>query len=111
MLGAIPSFPNSARAMPRPSASSTPANPWPRRNDGAARGMSNMKPLASWFFGPHSPLGLTVAAVTLLIDQAHKAWMLYVYDIGAKGTVTLAPFFDLVLVWNRGVSYGLFPQE
>jgi signal peptidase II len=46
-----------------------------------------------------------------LIDQAHKAWMLYVYDIGAKGVVTLAPFFDLVLVWNRGVSYGLFPQE
>jgi signal peptidase II len=64
-----------------------------------------------WFWGPFSALGLGVAALTLLIDQAHKAWMLYVYDIGAKGVVTLAPFFDLVLVWNRGVSYGLFPQE
>ena len=21
------------------------------------------------------------------------------------------PFFDLVLVWNTGISYGLFPQE
>jgi signal peptidase II len=70
-----------------------------------------MSAARSWFFGPHSPLGLKVAAITLLLDQAHKAWMLYVYDIGAKGTVTLAPFFDLVLVWNRGVSYGLFPQE
>jgi signal peptidase II len=64
-----------------------------------------------WFWGPLSPLGLGVAAVTLLIDQAHKAWMLYVYDIGSKGVITLAPFFDLVLVWNRGVSYGLFPQD
>ena len=67
--------------------------------------------MARWFFGPMSPLGLGIAALTLLIDQAHKAWMLYAYDIGSKGTVTLAPFFDLVLVWNQGVSYGLFPQE
>ena len=47
----------------------------------------------------------------LLADQLHKAWMLYVYDIGAKGTVTLTPFFDLVLVWNQGVSYGLLAQR
>jgi signal peptidase II len=37
--------------------------------------------------------------------------MLYVYDIGAKGTVTVTPFFDLVLVWNQGISYGLLPQQ
>ena len=37
--------------------------------------------------------------------------MLYVYDIAAKGTVALTPFFDLVLVWNQGISYGLLPQE
>jgi signal peptidase II len=67
--------------------------------------------LRTWLWGPLSPLGLGIAALTLLIDQAHKAWMLYVYDIGAKGTVTLAPFFDLVLVWNQGISYGLLPQE
>ena len=57
-----------------------------------------------------SPLGLGVAAATALLDQAHKAWMLYVYDIGAKGVVTITPFFDLVLVWNQGISYGLLPQ-
>ena len=67
--------------------------------------------MAALVLGTLLALGLGVAALTLLIDQAHKAWMLYVYDIGAKGVVTLAPFFDLVLVWNRGVSYGLFPQE
>jgi len=64
-----------------------------------------------YLWGPLSRLGLGVAGLTLIADQADKAWMLYVYDIGAKGTVRLAPFFDLILVWNRGVSYGLFPQE
>jgi signal peptidase II len=62
-------------------------------------------------WGPLSPLGLGVAALTLIADQAHKAWMIYVYDIGARGTVRLAPFFDLILVWNQGVSYGLFQQQ
>ena len=63
-----------------------------------------------WLWGPMSPLGLGVAIATALLDQAHKAWMLYVYDIGAKGVVTITPFFDLVLVWNQGISYGLLPQ-
>jgi signal peptidase II len=49
--------------------------------------------------------------MALIADQASKAWMLYVSGIGAKGAVTVAPFFDLVLVWNRGVSYGLLPQD
>ena len=70
-----------------------------------------MRMLRHWFWGPYSPLGLIVALLTLLADQGHKAWMLYVYDIGAKGTVTLTPFFDLVLVWNKGISYGLLPQD
>ncbi|MGH6827173.1 signal peptidase II [Methyloceanibacter sp.] len=65
----------------------------------------------SWAWGPLSPLGLGIAAVTLILDQAHKAWMLYVYDIGAKGPVRVAPFLDLVLVWNQGVSYGLLQQR
>jgi signal peptidase II len=67
--------------------------------------------LRSWLWGPLSPFGLGIAALTALIDQAHKAWMLYVYEIGARGTVTVGPFFDLVLVWNQGISYGLLPQE
>ena len=62
-------------------------------------------------WGPASGLGLFVAALVVLIDQAHKAWMLYVYDIGARGTVSITPFFDLVLVWNQGISYGLLPQD
>jgi signal peptidase II len=76
--------------------------------EGRPRAASSFR---SWFWGPLSPLGLGVAALALLADQAQKAWILYVYDIGARGTVTLTPFFDLVLVWNEGISYGLFPQQ
>ena len=70
-----------------------------------------MSAARGWLWGPLSPLGLGIAAVTLILDQAHKAWMLYVYDIGAKGTVRVAPFLDLVLVWNQGVSYGMLQQR
>ena len=34
-----------------------------------------------YLWGPLSPLGIGVAALTLILDQAHKAWMLYVYDL------------------------------
>ena len=64
-----------------------------------------------WLWGPVSALGLGVAAIVALLDQASKVWALHIYDLGARGTVTLTPFFDLVLVWNHGISYGLLPQE
>lgn len=67
--------------------------------------------LHRWLWGPLSALGLGVALVTFLVDQAQKAWMLYVYDIGSRGIVAVAPFFDLVLVWNKGISYGLLQQD
>lgn len=67
--------------------------------------------LSRWFWGPYSPLGLLVALATLVADQGNKLWMLYVYDIGAKQPVEVTPFFDMILVWNKGISYGLFQQD
>src|SRR5687768_2555379 len=55
--------------------------------------------------------GLAAAAAGVAIDQAHKAWMLGPFEMEAKGRVPVAPFLDLVMVWNRGVSYGLLVQE
>ncbi len=55
--------------------------------------------------------GFAVAAAGILLDQAHKAWMLGPFAIEEKGRVAAAPFLDLVIVWNRGVSYGLLTQE
>lgn len=53
-------------------------------------------------------LGAVAALAALMLDQAHKYWMLNVYDIAARQPVTLTPFLDLVLSWNYGVSYSLF---
>jgi signal peptidase II len=56
-----------------------------------------------------SPLlrtGAIIAIVTLIVDQASKLWLLHVFDIGRRGMVRVTPFFDLVLAWNTGISYG-----
>ena len=58
-------------------------------------------------WGPLAPLTLGLALIVFGIDQLHKYWMLGIYGNEAKSPVRLAPFFDLVMVWNRGVSYGL----
>jgi signal peptidase II len=65
----------------------------------------------SFLWGPFTGLGLAAAVVALLLDQAVKLWLLFSYDLAEKGAVALTPFFDLVLVWNKGISYGLFQQE
>ncbi|MCX7899658.1 MAG: signal peptidase II, partial [Methylocystis sp.] len=55
--------------------------------------------------------GLVALAAALVLDQAHKFWMLDIFDIKAKAPVTLTPFLDVVLSWNHGVSYSLFPAH
>ncbi len=62
-------------------------------------------------WGQNSFFGLAVAVAACAIDQAFKWWMLSVYDIGTAQPVRITSFFDLVLVWNRGISYGLFQQD
>lgn len=57
-------------------------------------------------WGALSVLGLVFAALSFGIDQTFKWWMLHVFDIEARQPVVLLPVFDLVLAWNRGVSYG-----
>jgi signal peptidase II len=66
---------------------------------------------SSLLWGRLSPLGLGVALLTIVVDQAHKAWMLGSYAIQGKGRVAVTPFLDLVFVKNTGISYGLLLQE
>lgn len=56
-------------------------------------------------------LGVAVALAGFAADQLHKLWMLEVFEIGVRGRVVVTGFFDLVLVWNRGISYGLLQQD
>jgi signal peptidase II len=62
-------------------------------------------------FSPLVRLGLVTAATTAVLDQALKLWVLFGVGMEAGQVVPVAPFLDLVLVWNRGISYGLFQQE
>lgn len=57
---------------------------------------------------PYTKLGVWAAAATFAVDQGHKWWMLGPFNIAERQPVRVAPFFDLVLAWNRGVSYGWF---
>ena len=56
-------------------------------------------------------IGLAVALVTLLIDQGTKQWLLRIYDLAEKQPVRIAPVLDLVLAWNKGISYSLFTTD
>ena len=63
-------------------------------------------------FGPDLTFAWPAAAIAVLgIDQATKLWLLFVFDIGRRGAVRIAPFFDLVLAWNVGISFGWFQND
>ena len=56
-------------------------------------------------------LGWVVAATALMADQLSKNFVLYGLNfraLGPQARMDVLPFFDLVMVWNRGISYGLF---
>ncbi len=64
-------------------------------------------------------LGLPVAAVVVLLDQLSKWWVLErLLDLPEPVTsaswappVTVTSFFDVALVWNFGVSFGMLGEE
>jgi len=58
--------------------------------------------------------GLASAAIALALDQGSKLLLLYVFhfiEFTSHDAVSVLPFFNLVMVWNPGVSYGLFPAH
>jgi signal peptidase II len=59
----------------------------------------------------HWGFGVLAGAITLVLDQASKLWLVWVFDIAHRGTVKLTPFFDLVLAWNQGISFGWFQND
>lgn len=60
---------------------------------------------------PHLRSGVIAAVATLVIDQASKLWLLYGFDLAHRGAVRVTPFFDLVLAWNVGISFGWFQTD
>jgi len=55
--------------------------------------------------------GLVAAALALFADQGSKFGLLYgagFLHMLPGQSIAVLPFFNLVMVWNPGVSYGLF---
>jgi len=67
-------------------------------------------------------LGFAVAAVAILLDQISKWWILFKALPCLSGPpgpwcalqappIEVTGFFNLVMAWNRGVSFGMFAHE
>lgn len=51
-----------------------------------------------------------MSAIVVFLDQLLKWYLLGPFDLAGRGRVPVTFFFDLTLVWNRGISYGLLQQ-
>lgn len=70
-----------------------------------------MQASSRYLWGPLTAFGAVVAAVVGALDQTLKLWVLFVFKLGERGVVSIAPFVDFVLTWNKGISYGWFQQD
>jgi signal peptidase II len=70
-----------------------------------------MEGAGSFGLNAHLRPGVIAAVAVLVLDQLTKLWLLYVFDIAHRGAVTVTSFFDLVLAWNPGISFGWFQND
>jgi signal peptidase II len=56
-------------------------------------------------------VGIAALLVTVAADQASKLALLFLVDLPIREPLVLGPFLNLIVVWNRGISYGLFQQH
>jgi signal peptidase II len=52
-------------------------------------------------------LGLVPATLLFIADQVSKWWVLEQIQLPRLGRIEISPIFDLTMVWNYGVSFGL----
>lgn len=55
--------------------------------------------------------GLGAALLALALDQGVKLWLLHGLGMERGEVIALAPFFDLTLAYNPGISYSLLPAS
>jgi signal peptidase II len=58
-------------------------------------------------FGAPARMGFLIALVVLALDQLSKWWILAIV-MQPPRVIEITPFFNLVLGWNTGISFGLF---
>lgn len=59
-------------------------------------------------YSPPQRLGLALAVMAVVLDQMSKWWFFRFLVVEGNSPVQVMPFFNLVTVWNYGVSFGLF---
>ncbi len=78
------------------------------------KSMSGGPSQRSWRSGlghPLTRLGMVVIAVIIVLDQITKAYMLQVLNLDEVLFIPISPLFNLTMVWNTGVSFGLLSAE
>lgn len=71
--------------------------------------MAAMKRWPLW--SANAAFVLRWSLVILILDQATKLWVLFGIGMQEGDRIEVTPFFDLLMIWNRGISYGLFQQS
>ena len=61
--------------------------------------------------GSPRALGVAAAVLAFAVDQASKLWLLRDFGLAERQPYAVTPGFDLVLAWNRGVSYSLLTSD
>jgi signal peptidase II len=56
------------------------------------------------------PKGLAIAALVVVLDQLSKWWILERIMLPPR-VIEITSVFNLVLTWNRGVSFGMFNTD
>jgi signal peptidase II len=62
-------------------------------------------------------VGLALLALTVVLDQLSKSWVVAYFDAHGPAPMAgvpqrvVAPFFNLILTWNSGMSFGLFNRD
>ncbi|MGB0629264.1 MAG: signal peptidase II [Alphaproteobacteria bacterium] len=54
--------------------------------------------------------GLSIAALVVLLDQASKYWVVH-HVMAPPRIIEVTSFFNIVMVWNKGASFGLFSSQ
>jgi len=72
----------------------------------AREALASLKTPAAFF-----RYGLVLALVIAVADRLSKWAILYWVDLPARQKIVVTPFFDLTMVWNPGISYGLLPAN
>lgn len=58
------------------------------------------------------PRALAFGLAIFLADRLSKIWLIdFLQNAHPQGYLELTPFFRLVMVWNKGISFGMFQSQ